>query len=464
MRRGRPGRKGISVMFMAFIAICILTTVFIVYYLHLVRASALAAGAQRMYAEAAQERLEAYYDGLRQEIVVTNRGGVGVALAYLVESDRSSGCRTDPPRELGIPLPSNETVTIPYSRACPNGLLKLVTERGSVILVGSPSPEGAVTGPVSISLPYGLISMPPLDGLSATIPLTVSASEGYSGRAFLGIERRPDPFSASLSQDEVSLQPGGSAQVDLTITSSSEAAAGGRLDALIYAIAEALGYVARAGLAILVGDFEAAFSPNPLSLPPGGQGTSELIATSSNYESEMRINVIRSDVEYQILGDAEFYLERGGSRATPFAIIAPGEEGTYSLEVEVVDGRTGYSKTAILTVEVVAPGIRLEASEQYIRVPRGGSSSTTIYAYSEGGYSGDVTLRVVSVTPDPRGRLSFSFNPETVHVTPDQPGQSTLTVAAQHRAWRGVYEVTIVGEDAQQGIVSEPLIIYVEVV
>ena len=369
MSRGRLGRRGISVMFMAFIAICILTAVFLVYYANLVRASALAAGAQRMYAEAAQERLEAYYDGLRQEIVVTNRGGVGVTLAYLVESDHSGGCRTDPPRGLGIALPSNGTVAIPYSRMCPNGLMKLVTERGSVILVGYPAPGGAAAGPISISLPYGLISMPPLDGLSATIPATVSAGEGYSGRAFLGVERQPDPFSASLSRDEVSLQPGGSAQVDLVIASSSGAAVGDRLDALIYAIAEALGYVARAGIAILVGDFELAFSPNPLSLPPGGQGVSELIVTSSNYESEMVISVVRSDVEYQIPGGTEFYLERGGSHAAQFLITAPRGRGTYSLEVEVVDRRTGYSKTATLTIEVVAPGIRLEASEQYIRVP-----------------------------------------------------------------------------------------------
>jgi len=247
------------------------------------------------------------------------------------------------------------------------------------------------------------------------------------------------------------------------IASSSGAAVGDRLDALIYAIAEALGYVARAGIAILVGDFELAFSPNPLSLPPGGQGASELIVASSNYESEMVISVVRSDVEYQIPGGTGFYLERGGSHAAQFIITAPRGRGTYSLEVEVVDRRTGYSKTATLTIEVVAPGIRLEASEQYIRVRRGGSNSTTIYAYSEGGYSGDVTLRVVSVSPDPGGRLSFTFDPETVHVAPGQPGQSTFTVAAHHGAREGVYTVIIVGEDAQQGIVSGPLAIKVEV-
>jgi len=193
---------------MAFIAVCILTAVFLTYYLHLIRASTMASEAQRIYAEAAQERVEAYYDELRQEIVATNKGGVGVVLAYLVESDRSSGCATDPPIELGVSLPSNETVTIPYAKKCPNGLMKLVTDRGSVILVGLPPAEAAVAGPISLSLPYGLISMPPSDGLSVTLPVTVSASGEYSGRAFLGVEKKPDPYSASLSPSEVSTSPG----------------------------------------------------------------------------------------------------------------------------------------------------------------------------------------------------------------------------------------------------------------
>ncbi|MCD6342017.1 MAG: hypothetical protein J7L83_04105, partial [Thaumarchaeota archaeon] len=54
--RGRSNlrRKAISVMFMIFIAISILSAVFITMYLYLLRASTMDTEAERLYAEAAQ--------------------------------------------------------------------------------------------------------------------------------------------------------------------------------------------------------------------------------------------------------------------------------------------------------------------------------------------------------------------------------------------------------------------------
>jgi len=90
----RLGRSGISVMFMTFIAVCILTTIFLTYYLHLTRLHADASEAERMYAEASQERVEAYYDPVKQVVSATNRGGMGVEILYIVEVDREAGVTT----------------------------------------------------------------------------------------------------------------------------------------------------------------------------------------------------------------------------------------------------------------------------------------------------------------------------------------------------------------------------------
>lgn len=55
-----------------------------------------------------------------------------------------------------------------------------------------------------------------------------------------------------------------------------------------------------------------------------------------------------------------------------------------------------------------AGGIMLKASSRMIFVWLGVSGSTTIPAYSESGYSGDITLRVNGVAQNPCGSLRFN--------------------------------------------------------
>jgi len=70
-------------MFMTFIAISILTTVFLTMYLYMLRASTMASEAERLYAEAAQEQLEVILDEDDQKVNVTNTGGIGIIIKYL---------------------------------------------------------------------------------------------------------------------------------------------------------------------------------------------------------------------------------------------------------------------------------------------------------------------------------------------------------------------------------------------
>ena len=73
----RRRSRAISVMFMTFIAVCILSAAFITMYLYLTQHGLSATEAQRIYAEAAQERLQALLDRRAGEIIVNNTGASG---------------------------------------------------------------------------------------------------------------------------------------------------------------------------------------------------------------------------------------------------------------------------------------------------------------------------------------------------------------------------------------------------
>ncbi|MCD6535459.1 MAG: hypothetical protein J7K49_00310, partial [Thaumarchaeota archaeon] len=147
MPRGRStSRKAISVMFMTFIAISILSAVFITMYLYLLRASTMATEAQRLYAEAAQERLEAIYNPAEENLTIRNTGGISVVLKYLVERDESAGQAKimDFAEKLSnTVLSPNETAWIIYSKSNAENELLIVTERGNVFR----AQEAAQTGP-----------------------------------------------------------------------------------------------------------------------------------------------------------------------------------------------------------------------------------------------------------------------------------------------------------------------------
>ena len=140
--RGGRSRKAISVMFMTFIAISILTTVFLTMYLYLIRAQTLATDVERLYSEASNEDLKVYIDRLADggngEIIIENVGGIGVAVKYVVELDWSD--KTAKLCNVDQFLPVNSSLVIKLSevnKECdnpisPDGDLYILTERGNM--------------------------------------------------------------------------------------------------------------------------------------------------------------------------------------------------------------------------------------------------------------------------------------------------------------------------------------------
>ncbi|MEM1655814.1 MAG: hypothetical protein QXY27_05805 [Nitrososphaerota archaeon] len=128
-------RAGISVMFMTFIAVSILSLIFISYYLYLTQYNLSASEAQRIYAEAAQENLEVILDRRSGEVLVNNTGGIGVVIKYLVGLDSSGGVADirEPPSP--IPVPVGASIALKDGQggiSFPRGELYVMTERGNM--------------------------------------------------------------------------------------------------------------------------------------------------------------------------------------------------------------------------------------------------------------------------------------------------------------------------------------------
>jgi len=127
----RTQRKAISVMFMTFIAVSILAATFITMYLYLTQHNLTATEAQRIYAEAAQERLEVILDRRAGDILINNTGGIGVTLKYLI--GLNSSAKTAYIRELSTPviIPAGSSITL-HLTDFPSGELYVMSERGNL--------------------------------------------------------------------------------------------------------------------------------------------------------------------------------------------------------------------------------------------------------------------------------------------------------------------------------------------
>ena len=168
---GARRRRAISVMFMTFIAVCILSAAFITMYLYLTQHGLSATEAQRIYAEAAQERLQALLDRRAGEIIVNNTGGIGVALKYLVCLKKASNTAVIQELQPLVIVPSGggAVIAIPGSFTCsyPSEELYVMSERGNMFR--------ALPGGFSFEIEASPANVTLSRGGSATITLRLRA-------------------------------------------------------------------------------------------------------------------------------------------------------------------------------------------------------------------------------------------------------------------------------------------------
>jgi len=350
-RRRNLRKKAISVMFMTFIAISVLTTVFLTMYLYLLRASTMASEAERLYAEAAQERLTAFFYppaeeaseiGINQVLRIYNRG-IGAVIKYIF----AFGVRETPLNDENILLGSGENVTIQLQEFIPDDKeIRIVTERGVI-------------------------------------------------------------------------------------------------------------FIAR------VGYFNVSFDPAKLVLYPGQQGVSVLRITSKNYESAMRITITSSDVDYDIIGGTEFYLEKDGIYSLTINFTAPEETGIYYISIRVEDTSTGYFKDATLEIEVSEAAattlpyfeVTIPNNQKQISGKRGDKLSITFKVIGQNNYIGWVWFQA----DDPENILqNEKFNPNPVFLSPDSPEKEvTFSFKIRRGASSGTYRIWIIGFDLLSAVLRD---------
>ena len=195
---------------MTFIAISILSAVFITMYLYLLRAQTLATEARRLYAEAAQERLEVIYNPAEENLTIRNTGGISVALKYLVERDEDSGQAkitnfTDLLSD--TVLSPNETTWTIYSKTNTENELLVITERGNVFRAEEAAQTGLGIGQFVMKLNPTHITISKHSTGQTT--LTLISDQAYEGDPVqINIYNCSKNWDCSISQNPVELDPG----------------------------------------------------------------------------------------------------------------------------------------------------------------------------------------------------------------------------------------------------------------
>ncbi|MEM4883867.1 MAG: hypothetical protein QXK53_07535 [Nitrososphaerota archaeon] len=204
---------------------------------------------------------------------------------------------------------------------------------------------------------------------------------------------------------------------------------------------------------VMGADFQAYFNPASITILVGRQGSSNLIVTSSNYEGyvEFRIASCPSQLTCSI-NPTQRYLPKNGQTSAQLVIQASGMGGVFTVEVEVRDPDTGYSKTAPLEVKVSDFSISLNPSN--ITLWKDEKGNVTVIVEPLWDYSGNIAL----VTVNPPDRINFSFNPNPVMIQPHAPATSILTITVDKNARPGSYNVTIRGVDLESNIYREAIL------
>ena len=206
-----------------------------------------------------------------------------------------------------------------------------------------------------------------------------------------------------------------------------------------------------------LGYFNISFDPAKLILNPGEEGVSTLRIVSNNYEAEMVMEVISSDISeenYEIIGETEFNLTKNGIHTILINVTAPEEIGTYQLTVKIEETGTGYFKEATLEVEVTEPvasgqlpyfKVIVPESQKHISGKRNKELSVTFMVVGYNDYVGWIWFD----EGDPEDILKReTFDPNPVLLTPDNSNITiTFTFRIRGNAEPRIYRIWIIGYD-----------------
>jgi hypothetical protein len=343
-------------------------------------------------------------------------------------------------------LPSGVTASWSLNPASQSSILTLTSVNaplGSYNLTVT-GKSGTATATASITLgilPPAFTLFPAAatigQGSTASAQITISDQNGFEGVVQLSVSGLPAGVSAMWSQNPANL----SSTIELVATSD---AALGQYNVTI--TGSSGNFTASTTLNLTV-------SPQSFSLfigswsgvTPGGTGTANFfVEPSAGFNGPVSFSV--SGLPSGVTGTFSPASSNTGSTLTLTAssTVAAGQ---YNVNIIGTSGK--LSATAQFQLTVYAPTFTLNFGS--VNLFQGTSSSTYVYAYSNGPNYGFVSGVTLSIAGLPSGvTASISPNPTTSNT------ESTITLTASSTAALGEYNATLTGTAAAT-IVSTPL-------
>jgi uncharacterized membrane protein len=262
-------------------------------------------------------------------------------------------------------------------------------------------------------------------GGTATYNVTVSSSGGFAGDVALSVSGLPGSFNPSVVI-------GGAGSAVLTVVGPT---ATGTTPLVVTGTSGALSHSASASLIV---------APPPdygVSVTPGtrtvnaGSGTTYTVSVSpaNGFGADVSLSVGGLPANVGTATVSPAVLHGSGTAQLNVTTSATAPAGTYSLTVSGVSGTLNHSAT--VSQNVNRPDFAVSISPSSVTVTRGQTATYTVAVSSSGGFAGSVTLNAAGQPAN--ATATWTGNPVVA------PGTATLKVKTTTSTTRGTFTVKI---------------------
>ncbi len=294
--------------------------------------------------------------------------------------------------------------------------------------------------PAAITLVAGSSTATAAQGASATVPLAISRSGGFTGSVDLTVEGLPSGVTSAFAPTSI-----GSTAIASTLTLTASASATPGTNSIVVR-ASGTGVTAQTATIVFtvtsgaVADFALTATPASISVMAGQNGTSAIAVTrSGGFTGNVQFSLVGAPV-----GVAAVFTPNPTNANAATLIISTTTAvtpGTYNLSVRGQGTLTGFTaltdRTTSITLTVAAPpGLTLAFGTSSVTAAAGTSVTNSIGITRVGGFTGDVTLALENA---PSG-VTAVFAPTTVGAS---ASASTLTLTIAANTVVGSYPITV---------------------
>lgn len=347
------------------------------------------------------------------------------------------------------------TIPIGFQIGCGGGSVQSSSACVDVSLDGASVPETVQTASFSSLEPQQSVALsanPPTLGpvpanTGATTIITATSQNGFPeiDAGEVTFTAQSSGAGTSFNSSTVTLTPGGSRAVTLTMTGSGP----GTFLATVYGTYTVTNtttgfsntLAATLTVSVTVTDFTIAANPTTVRFAAGLTNTSTITVTSINgFAGTITLSATSlPNGAAATFSPASVTLTAGGS-ATTTATIRSASAGTYSVFIR---GQNSNDLRAVRVTAIVYDfTISLNPTSATIHKGYGSSTSSTVTLTSLNGFSGTITL-TTQLSPRTNNAPSVSLNPTSLTVGPNGSVTATLTVSVNSSTTKGTYTVTV---------------------